>query len=163
MKRSRIRGWLAMLLILVSLLSAFEGALAASFTRSKAAMRVGSSTYKIGSTSKTWKSKLGRYTRKSYDACAEGCKSYMYNFSRRGVKVETIVKANRKEYISGIIITRRRVGTAAGLKVGHSLSTMVRLYGKGYSKSGTTYTYRSGGRGLRVKSRRNKVSSITIF
>jgi len=136
---------------------------AGSFSASHAAFKVGSKVYKVGTTSTGWKTKLGRHSRKQYDACTAGCTSYMYTFSGKGVKVETLVK-NKKESIIAVIITGKSIGTSRGLKVGATVKKMTTLYGKNYAKSGSTYTYSSGGKKMVVKTTsKNKVSKITLY
>ena len=128
------------------------------FTSSKAAMRVGSSTYKIGPPPKP--EEQAEDTRKSYDAWAEGCKSYMYNFQKRR-QGETIVKANRKEY------QRHHHHPQDG---GHRCRPESRPFlppWSGCTAKDTEIRHHLhlplGKQGPRVKSRRNKVTSITIF
>lgn len=136
------------------------------FTGTKAAFKVGSTTYKIGGTSKTWKNKLGKSKRTENESYEEGLQSFTYNFSARGVKIETTLKTkNNKETIVSVIITGKSVKTSSGLKVGSTVETMIKLYGEGYRKSNaTTYTYTAGGKMMAVKVDKNdKVKSITML
>jgi len=149
------------LVVLVTLLS--SEALAASFLSAQSAFKVGSTVYKVGSTSTTWKSKLGKHTKKKYDGCTVGTTSYMYNFSGKGIKVETLV-SGKKETIIGAVITGKTIATSKGLKVGHTVAKMTTLYGTGYSKSGNTYTYSAGGKKMVVNvSAKDKITKITLY
>lgn len=135
------------------------------FTGSKAAFKVGSTTYKIGTTSKTWKSKLGKYTRRENESFVDGMQSFTYTFSGKGVKIETTLRTKtKKETVVSIVITGKTVKTSGGFKVGSTLDEMVDLYGSGYRKSNsTTYTYTAGGRMMAVKFTNDKVKSITML
>lgn len=153
----------AIALVLMLLLSFTASFAAATFTASKAGIKYGSS-YKLGSTSTTWKSKLGSYSRKKYDACTIGVASYMYTFSSKGVKIETVVpKKGAKEQIISIILSKKTVPTIAGLRVGDKVSKMEQLYGTGYKKSGSTYTYTAGSTRMKVTTKSGKVSKITFI
>ena len=161
--RKRVIRISALVLVLTLLLSTIAAFAAASFTSSKAGIKY-KSTYKLGSTSSTWKKNLGSYTRKQYDACTCGEASYMYNFSSKGVKIETLVpKKGAKEQIISIVLSKKTVPTIAGLKVGDKVSKMENLYGKGYSKSGSTYTYKSGSCRMTVKTKSGKITKITLL
>ncbi len=163
MKR-RIMAWFALVLLVVGMVAAPQLATAASFTAAKAAIKVGSTTIKVGATSTGWKSKLGKYSRKAYDGCTEGTQSYLYTFSGKGVKVETLLKTKtNKETVMSFVITGKTVGTSTGLKVGNTKERMETLYGTGYSKSSSTYTYSAGGKSMVVKFSGDKVKSITLL
>ncbi len=138
---------------------------AKDYTSKKAAFKVGVTTYRIGTTSKTWKKKLGNYTRKQSDGDSEEYAYYIYNFSNRNVRVETLCNLEtNKETVVGVLITGRTVGTSDGLKVGNTFKKMIRIYGEGYKKSGSsTYTYTAGGNSMAVKIQNNKVKSITLM
>lgn len=162
MTKKRLIAFLMLGLMLMSMLSMPVTAFAAGFSSSSVGFKAGGTTYKVGSTSTGWKSKLGSYKRKAYDGCTAGTQSCMYTFSSKGVKVETLVKS-KKESIISVIITGKSVVTAGGLKVGATVDKMTSIYGTGYKKSGTTYTYSSGGKSMVVKTSGSKVTQITLM
>ena len=135
-----------------------------SFESGDAAFKVSSTTYELGTTSTTWKSELGKYNRTEQDACYLGEKAYLYNFTGNGVKIETLVKdKSSTEIVIGVIITGTSVGTAGGLKVGQTVEKMESIYGTGYKKSGSTYTYSAGGKKMVISTSKDKVTKITLI
>lgn len=156
---------LCTLLMLVSLVCAPLIASAASFSASKADMRVKGGTYRLGSTSTKWKDKLGAYTVKKYDGCTAGTDAYMYTFKSKGVKVETLQKrGSSKEEIITIILSKKSIGTSLGLKVGNNLKKMELKYGTDYEKSGTTCTYTAGKVSMVVRyNNKGAIKSITMM
>ena len=137
---------------------------AGSFESGDAAFTVSSSTYELGTKSETWKSELGKYNRTEQDACYLGEKAYLYNFTGNGVKIETLVKdKSGTEIVIGVIITGTSVGTAGGLNVGHAVTKMESIYGTGYKKSGSTYTYSAGGKQMVVSTGNDIITKITLI
>lgn len=162
MKKKILGLTLAAILVLVTILPA--AAMAASFSSSNAAFKAGGTTFKLGSTSTAWKSKIGSYRRTALDGCTVGVKAYTYKFSSAGVTVETVQKtAKSKEAIYSVVITKNKIATSRGLKVGHSVTKMISLYGEKYKKNGTTYTYSSGGKKMVVKTSKNKITRIALL
>ena len=161
--RRRVTRISVLVLVLMLLLSFVASFAAGSFSSSKAGIKYKSS-YKLGSTSTSWKKNLGSYSRKQYDACTCGEASYLYNFSSKGVKIETLVpKKGAKEQIISIVLSKKTVPTIAGLKVGDKVSKMEKLYGTGYTKSGSTYTYKSGSCRMTIKTSSGKIKKITFL
>lgn len=162
MKKRILSITLALLIALTALLP--MAASAASFSSSHAAFKAGGSTYKLGSTSTAWKSKVGKYKRTKKSGCTIAVNAYTYKFSSAGVTVETIQKTKKsKESIYSVVITGKKVSTSRGLKVGSTVSKMTSLYGTKYKKSGSTYTYSAGGKKLVIKTSKNKVTRIAIL
>jgi len=162
--KKKIAGISLALIIAVNVLIPMAILAAGSFTSGDAAFKVGSTTYKLGTTSTSWKTGLGKYKRTEQDACYLGEKAYLYNFSAKGVKVETLVKDKTgKETVIGVIITGTSIGTAGGLKVGLTVEKMESIYGTGYKKSGTTYTYSAGGKKMVVSTSKDKITKITLL
>lgn len=163
MKR-RVQALVLVFLVAISVLSATVASAAPSYTSSKAGIKYSGKTYKVGTTSTTWKKKLGKYSRKKYDACTCGDYSYMYTY--KGIKVETAYAIKkRKETVMSFVITSSKYPTANGLKVGQTVSKMKKLYGEKYKKSGTSYTYTAGNTSMIIKAdkKTNKIKSITIL
>lgn len=162
MTKKRLIAFFMLALMLVSMLSMPLTAYAAGFSSGSVAFKAGGTTFKVGSTSTSWKSKMGSYKKKKYDGCTVGKERYMYTFSSKGVKVETLMKS-KKETIISVIITGKSIPTSGGLKVGSTVTSMTNIYGTGYKKSGTTYTYSSGGRSMIVRTSGSKVTRITLM
>jgi len=163
MKR-KITGISLAVLLAVSALLPMAALAAGSFKSSDAAFKVGSSTYSIGTTSTGWKDKLGKYTKKESDGCTLGESSYLYNFSSKGVKVETLYTSKtKKETVISVVITGTSVGTAGGLKVGADVSKMTDIYGTKYKQSGSTYTYSAGSMRMVISTSKDVIKKITIY
>ena len=157
-----MRKWFAGLIALVMLCVGISAG-AASFSKSGAAIKVGSSVFRVGQTSTKWKNALGSYTRKQNEVSGS-LSSYTYTFKAKGIKVSTLYSAKlKKEKIVSILMVGSSVATSGGLRVGNSRDKMARLYGKDCTRSGNVYTYKSGGRHLKVKAINNRVYGIKIY
>jgi hypothetical protein len=144
-------------------LSACIPAGAASFSKSGAAIKYGDSAVRIGQTSAKWKSALGSYTRKRNETNGV-LSSYTYTFKGKGIKVSTLYSAKlKKEKVVSILMVGKAAATSAGLRVGNSRDKMARLYGKKCTRNGNVYTYKAGGRRLKVKAIGNRVYGIKIY
>ena len=157
-----MRKWIATIVALIWL-SACIPAGAASFTKSAAAIKYGGSVFRIGQTSTKWKSKLGKYTRKRIETNGS-LTSYAYTFKTRGIKVSTLYSAKlKKEKIVSVLMVTKAVPTSGGLRVGNTRDKMAKLYGKKCTIKGNIYTYKAGGRILKVKAIKNRVYGIKIY
>ena len=157
-----MRRWIATLIALVWLTACIPAG-AASFSKSGAAIKVNGSVFRIGQTSTKWKSMLGNYTRKQNETSGS-LSSYTYTFKGKGIKVSTLYSAKlKKEKIVSILIVGKSVATSSGLRVGNSRSKMAKLYGKKCTRNGNVYTYKAGGRRLKVKAIGNRVYGIKIY
>ena len=157
-----MRRWIATLFALVWLTACIPAG-AASFSKSGAAIKYGGSVFRIGQTSTKWKSKLGSYTRKQNETNG-ALVSYTYTFKARGVKVSTLYSAKlKKEKIVSVLIVGKSVATSGGLRVGNSRDKMAKLYGKKCTRNGDVYTYKAGGRHLKVKAIGNRVYGIKVY
>lgn len=135
---------------------------AASFSKSKAAIKYGGTVVSIGQTSTKWKSKLGNYKRKLSETNGS-IASYTYTFGGKGLKVLTLYSAKLKEEkIVSFIVVGKSVATSSGLKVGNPGTAMVKLYGRSYTKKNNVYTYKAGGRRLMVRASGRRVYAIKI-
>lgn len=157
-----MRKWIAGFLVLMWLAPCIP-AVAASFSKSGAAVRYGDSVLRIGQTSTRWKSKLGGYARRRNEVSGF-LASYTYTFKGKGIKVSTLYSAKlKKEKIVSILLVGNSAATSDGLRVGNSRDKMARLYGKKCTRNGNVYTYKAGGRRLKVKAIRNRVCGIKIY
>lgn len=157
-----MRRWIAALFAFVWLTACIPAG-AASFSKSGAAIKYGGSVLRIGQTSTKWKSKLGGYTRKRNETNGS-LTSFTYTFKGKGIKVSTLYSANlKKEKIVSILMVGKSAATSVGLRVGNSRDKMVKLYGKKCTRNGNVYTYKAGGRRLKVKAIGNRVYGIKIY
>lgn len=155
------RKLIAVLLILACLIGVIPAG-AASFLKSGAAINYKGAVYHIGQTSTKWKSKLGSYSRKLNETNGS-LVSYTYTFKGKGLRVTTLYSTKlRKEKIVSFLMVGKSAATAGGLRVGNTRAKMTRLYGKSYRRGGNIYTYKAGGRHLKVKAIGNRVYGIKI-
>ncbi len=135
---------------------------AASFSTARAGIKISGVNYRIGQTSTKWKSKLGSYSRKLNETNGS-LVSYTYTFKGKGLRVTTLYSTKlRKEKIVSFLMVGKSAATAGGLRVGNTRAKMTRLYGKSYRRGGNIYTYKAGGRHLKVKAIGNRVYGIKI-
>jgi hypothetical protein len=147
---------------ILALLFAGIPAGAASFSKAKAAIKYGGTVVRIGQTSTKWKSKLGSYKRKLNETNGS-LVSYTYTFSGKGLKVLTLYSTKlKKEKVVAFVMVSKAVPTSSGLKVGSAGTTMIKLYGRSYTKKNNVYTYKSGGRRLMIRASGSRVYAIKI-
>ena len=140
------------LVLILTLLMSFTACFAASFTASKAGIRGAV----VG---KTLTKSMKGYKRTKYDGCTCGVASYRYRGN--GLTMDTLQKKKGgSEYVMALTITSGK--TLSGLKIGDKVARMEKIYGKGYSKSGSTYTYHAGSRTMKVRTKSGKVTKISF-
>lgn len=153
------------LVLILALIASFSVCLA-DFGSSGAGVK-GKSTIKVGAnvTSSKLKKAFGSWSsRKSQDACVDCYASYVYKWSSKGVKVETIQHSKGgKEEVITIVVSKKGVKTIGGLKVGDSIEKIAKVYGTKCKVSGSTYRYESGKYTLSISTKKNKVTKITII
>lgn len=153
------------LVVVLALVASFTVCLA-DFSASGAGVK-GSSTIKVGAsvTSSKLKKAFGSWSsRKSQDACVGCYASYVYKWSSKGVKVETVQrKKDGNEEVVSIVLSGKKVKTIGGLKVGDSVEKIAKIYGTKAKVSGGKYRYESGSYTLSIATKNNKVTKITII
>lgn len=156
-----MRKWIAWLMVLMWLMVCVPAG-ASSFSKSGAAIKYAGNVIRIGQTSAKWKSKLGGYTRRRNETNGS-LVSYTYTFKGKGIRVSTLYSVKlRKEKIVSILMVGRSAATSDGLRVGNSRDKMARLYGKKCTRNGNVYTYKAGGRRLKIKAIGNRIRGIKI-
>ena len=160
---ARVSALLLVLMLLTSLTASYA---AASFTKSGAGVRY-NGTFKLGATTSeaALKKAFGSNYKRSVDSgCTFGYATYRYNFSSKGIMIETLQKTKgAKEQIITIQISKSTVPTIAGLRVGNSVSTLGKKYGTKCQISGTTAQYKSGSYYMRVYTKSKKTVSKIVF
>lgn len=158
----------ALILVVMLVFSFTASFAAASFTSSKAGIKYGGKTFKLGKSyttatmKKYIKNAFGSYKRKTSDPCTEG--SYFEYVTNKGVTIETLQKnGSKKEKIITITVKSKSVPTVSGLKVGNKVSKIADLYGKKCSKWGSTLLYTSGKYNVYFYTKSKKVTKIQFW
>ena len=157
------------LVLVMMLVFSFTASFAAeSFSSSKAGIKYGGKTFKLGksystSTMKKYvKNAFGSYERKSGGACT--CGSFFEYVTKKGITIETLqAKKGGKEKIITITIKTKTVPTVSGLKVGNKVSKIATIYGKKCKIKGSTVKYTSGKHNMEVTTKSKKVTKIVFW
>ena len=161
---TRVSALVMVLMLLFSFTASFA---AASFTSKGAGIKY-NGTFKLNSTTSeaALKKAFGKsYTREVDNGCTFGVATYRYNFSSRGIMIETLQKKEKsKEKIITIEVTKKTVPTIAGLRVGDKTSKLAKLYGKKckINKSKTQVVYETGDYVMRITARKGIIKKIEI-
>lgn len=161
----------ALILVLMLILSS-TACLAASFKKSAAGVTYASKTFKLGATTteKALKKAFGSSYKVSKVAVCTTVPygGRLYNFSSKGIKIETRYKTKKKdsEQIITITLTGKSVPTIAGVKIGDKVSKLAEKYGTKIHKDKYNKNhmyYASGDYIMEIYKKSGKISKITFL